>query len=420
MGSFRLLRLEPRWRLLWMVVLSTALPLFAAEPLSPTVRVMRLDGSQQSADSFAMSSERREFKLGTQVISGDDVRRVTFVGRRAAATTQRGPAERLVEVRLRDGSTLIANNVVVAQDVCRFTVAGLSEQQMELDQLAALRFAPMTTELPKWQLELAQADRQQDRLFLATAETVSAIDGFLEELRSGTVRLEWMKESRQMPLDRLRAVIFATTGARELKPERFAVHLGGGSRLSALSIATDQAAGPTDAATVSIQTRVGVVIKVPQQGIEWIECRSPRVLSLSERQPESATVQSILALPRRWRADRSASGLELQVGAERFERGLGTPAGTRLTYRVPNGAESLVAIVALESQTDVVSDCTCLVRLDGREVVRERLHGDARSKLLRVDCRHAQIVELAVEPGANFDIGANVNWCDASFVLAPH
>lgn len=420
MFPFRHLLLTQQRRLLWTIALLTALPIFAADLQPLAVRVMRLDGSQQLAESFAMSSERRELKLGSQAMALDDVRRVTFTRRLGASTTPRGATERRVEVRLRDGSTLMADDVVVTQDVCRFTVAGLGEQQLDLDQLTALRFAPTTTELPKWHAELAQTERQQDRLFMAAMETVSAIDGFLEELKNGTVRLEWMKESRKIPLDRLRAVIFATTGTTELKPERFAVHLWGGSRLSALSIATDAVAGPTNEGVVSIQTRVGVVIQVPLRDIERIECRSPRVLYLSERKPESATVQSIVALPRRWRADRSVSGLELQVGAERYERGLGTPAGTRLTYRVPIDAESVVAIVALESQTAVVGDCTCVVRVDGREACREKLHADARSKMLRVDCRNGQLVELVVEPGANFDLAASVNWCDASFVLAPH
>ncbi len=379
----------------------------AAEPL---LRITRLDGTQQSGDAMSLSTKRRELKVESQIISLDDVRRVSF--RRSNDDERKADAATAqAEVRLRDGSVLMVENVSIVQDVCRFTVPGMGEHKSDLEQLAAIRFASVNLGLPKWDTELAQAERKQDRLFIATTDAVSAIDGFLEELQDGSAKFEWMKETRKLPVDRLRAVIFASTETRELAAEQCTIRLKNGSRLSASSV-------ESDGDEFRIQTRSGVEFRVSLNGIERIECRSSRLKLLSEMKPEAAVTQNIIALPRRWRVDRSASGRVLQSDSETFERGLGMPIGTQLSYRIPSNAEWLIVVVALESPQQSTGECSCCVRIDGREVSREKLRGDARSKALKIDCRNGQTIELAVEPGANFDIGASVNWCDASFVLS--
>lgn len=394
-----------------LIALLALMPAIAAAA-EPPVKVTRLDGTQVIGESISLSADQRDLKIGgEQTVPLEEVRRIAFVRPLNAVSKSDDNAAARAEVRLRDGSVLSAKDVSIEKDVCRFKLLGIGDVKTDLEHVAAIRFAKTTTGLPKWDAELALSDRKQDRLFVVTKDTVSAIDGFLEELQNGTAKFEWMKETRSVPIELLQAVILASSETQSLKPERFSVRLANGSRLSALMLEPQSDA-------MRIRIRSGLMLDVSLAGIDRIDCSSSRLIYLSALKPESSSTHAIVALPRRWRNDLSASGRPLQSGAETFERGLGTPIGTRLTYRIPSDAKWFVATAAIELSGTTRSNCSYIVKLDGREVAQGLLESTAPAAALRIDCRKGQSIELIAGAGANFDLGASINWCDASFVLS--
>lgn len=391
-----------------------AIDLQADEPKS-SIRITKLDGSYESASEVTFDADRRTLTIAELTLSLDDIRRIQF--QRASATdskTERPNAE----IHLRDGSLLFAESASISKDTCRFSFSKSQELKLDLDQLAALKLGPVKLGAAKFEAEVARPDRQHDRLFIANADAVTVLDGFLEELQDGTVRFEWMNETRKLAADRLRAVVFASGPSGDLKPERFSVQLQNGSRLSVSSFATSKIGADGDDATARVTTRAGVTLELPTSTFARIESRSSRLKYLSDMQPETASATTITALPRSWRRGRSVTGRVLSSGTDSFERGLGIPAGTRLSFRVPERAESFVVTVSLDQRPNPSGDCACVVSVDGREVVRERLTSSDSSRLIRVPCRSAGLLEVRVEPGMNLDFGDFTNWCDASFVLS--
>ncbi len=389
-----------------------------ADEQKHSIRITKLDGSFESASEVSVDADRRTITVAKQSLSLDDIRRIHFQRASSEPVTNTKSERAKAEIQLRDGSLLVAEKISVSNDTCHFAMPPSEGLKLELDQVAAMKLGNTDLTASKFEAEIARRDRQLDRLFVANGDAVTPLDGYLEALQDGTVRFEWMNETRKLPIDRLRAVVFATGPTGVFKPDRFKVQLRNGSRLNVSSLATSQLKSDSADSYIRVTTRMGATLDIPNSLLSVIESRSSRLMYLSDMKPETEVATTITALPRPWRRDRSVSGRILSAGTETFERGLGIPAGSRLSFRVPERAQVFVATMALDQHHHNGGDCVCVVTVAGQEAARLRLTPTESPHVIRVPCRPSDILEVRVEPAMNLDFGDFTNWCDASFVLA--
>ncbi len=127
-----------------------------------------------------------------------------------------------------------------------------------------------------------------------------------------------------------------------------------------------------------------------------------------------------LAVEQGWgwlREDRSVENAPLKLRGQRFARGLGSHAPSRLLYQIPPGYAFFEAQVGVDDETNGAGSITVSVYLDGKSVFESpELTGTSEPLTVRLPLDGAAQIMLradATDDGQRFD---HVDWADARLI----
>jgi hypothetical protein len=385
-----------------------------ADDPQPAVRIVLIDGRAEEVACFEASGDSAIRLPDGRELACDDLRVIEPV--RPPAVTAAGASEPSIEVRLaREEGRFRAVDAALSGEVCSVTRHGGAAWAFPLDDLRALKFDP-AAEPDSFRAALARPPAERDLLFARLAGGVTAIDAYVESITAEAVAFEWMDEARTLPREKLYGVVFAAVAREAPPPPRFVVELADGGRLPGDSVNLESAGDAALGREVRVALSAATTIDVPWGEVRRIRVRSDRVRFLSDLSPESVLEKPIIALPRRWQADRSVTGSPLRAGTESFDKGLGMQSGTTLTYKLGGEWSDFAAVLALDPETGGGGDCVFIVRGDGHELLRQPLRGTDAPQPVRVAVVGVDRLELIVEYGGDLDFGDHANWCDTRLV----
>lgn len=131
--------------------------------------------------------------------------------------------------------------------------------------------------------------------------------------------------------------------------------------------------------------------------------------------PPEATVQTTGWL----RFDRNQAGHPLRIGTHAYERGIGTHALSRLTYRLDGAYRSFAADVGIDAATGKRGSAVFTVEVDGvAKFTSPLVQGGAPALPIEVDVSGARTLTLVVTPGSDGDIGDWADWAQARLIRA--
>jgi len=280
---------------------------------------------------------------------------------------------------------------------------------------------------------------EQDRLLVRDGNALRAVPGIIERIDSEQVTIDVDGEQRKLPRARVAAVVFAAPALATTTPAGRELRLVDGSRWRVSQVALDERGWRAKVADVrQVASKPGVddetsdFLELPRAAVEELLVRSTRLRWLAELPPREVFQRNWLAWPLPWGRDRAVAGGPLRMDGVAYSQGLGTQAGTRLTFELPSGAVWFAATVGLDDAARERGDCFAVVHGDatagdkggvpdgaGREpLARVRIRGGVGPRELLVPLAGHKRLTLVVEPGAGFDVGDHVDWGDARLILA--
>jgi hypothetical protein len=289
-------------------------------------------------------------------------------------------------------------------------------------------------ERDRWEAEFFTRDAKHDRLLLVSGDVLT---GTLLEITRGnadddaTPRFRLLVPGGKTPLEipqpRVAAVALAERSAPETSKGSFWLGLADGSVVLTSSVAVKGdrvlvtlAAGQTLAARAEDND-----IEPPESfwsRVVFLQPLSTNVTYLSDLRTLGFKQVPLLDWQQEFTADRSVPDSKLRVQGQRYLKGIGMPATSRLAYDIPPGTKHFEAEVAVDdaAQGDGSVIFRVYLETDGGKwnVATETkiIRGGDVPFALRVPLGAAKRIALVVEMADYGDVRDYADWLNARFV----
>lgn len=314
---------------------------------------------------------------------------------------------------LRSGTSLGANVLGGSERGVKVDVGLGPPQELAFVHVRALRFeaADAAGDYDGFARALEDPDATDDFLFAWNRRTgkLSRLSVRVLGLEEDALRVDYRGE-RTVPLDQVHGIVFGRdNGVVPPAPPlpSAVVSVAGGVKL---------AGTPLDSSGESIRLRLpeDATLELPVETIERIDVRSSRVLRLSAVPPDDVVQIPAFDRVRPWLVDRAPGGPGLEVGRQRFARGLCLIPRTRLTWRLePHAFDVFESTIGIDARSTGPADAVFRVLLDG-EVAFEQQHvGPGFVETVRVPLDAATTLSLEVDFGERLDLGDHCAFADA-------
>jgi hypothetical protein len=278
--------------------------------------------------------------------------------------------------------------------------------------LADLDTAPHADRLRR---ELLAGKRTRDVVHLRNGDVV---EGILTGLDDKSVQVEVERKPLDIKRERIAVIALNTELAVPLRPKGAygRAVLAGGARLALATAAC------ADGKTLTGTTFFQAPVRVPLEEVVALYVHQGKAVYLSDVKPKQYQYTPFLPgkLNRPYVADGGADGRDLRLADSTFDKGLGMPGGSRITFDLAGGYRRFEALVGLAADPDGPGGS---VRL--RVLVDDKLHDltpdrdlTARDGPLpvRIDVTGAKALTLAVDFGRGGPVQDRVNWADARLI----
>jgi hypothetical protein len=315
-------------------------------------------------------------------------------------------AEVLV-VELVGGGRIRGASLAMADEKFQIGWALGDKVSLPIDVVRSVRFRPgvVSTE---FDAALAKPSADNDRLFVEVDGQIAMLTGLIESITPETVAFQYEGKQQSLPSGKLFGLVMAQVGVAGRASSGVTVELADGSRVA--GIARELADG---------QLSVGVgpaSVSLPWSAVKRVSVRSSRLAYLSDLDPIEVEEYRLVTLPQPWQRDKSVGRKTLTIGEQKFDRGLGVHAYSRLVFDVGGDYDQFLAVIGIDAAADRRGDCVFVVVGDGRELARERMTGAMPGKALTLEIAGVKRLSLIVEPGAELDLADLANWADARVV----
>jgi hypothetical protein len=313
-------------------------------------------------------------------------------------------------VRLTGDGVIRAKTFAIKKEKVQITWAGGPELKLPLEAIRSVQF----NAIPNAAFEKAAASpsAENDQLVVEIRGKLRTLPALIESIDDNQIVGMVDKQKVALPRQRLYGVVFAFVKKPLNRDGLCHVHLRDGSVLPGRVVELPKVPGK-----LKFKLLDGGELSLNWDAVAQIAVSSSRLQWLSDLKPTEVAEQTIVALPQKWKPDRSASGTPLKLAGRTFDKGIGVHARSQLTFALDGKYEKFAAVIGLDDVAGRKGDCIFVVTGDGRELFRQRMKGRDKPQPVRVDVRNVRRLVLLVEPGENLDIADHADWADAVLIL---
>lgn len=313
------------------------------------------------------------------------------------------------------GGTLHGEVVAAGPDAVVMYNPRVGELVVPFAQLEAVTFHRTTgpTEQAGQLLASARAERQagQDVLVATDGNEAKAVPGALTRLDPQSSEFLFNNRPRRIETARIFGVVFAA-GAQPAAAAQMLLKLRSGDAVPGQP-ASDALVGRT----LRFATSFGRTLDLPLDALASLEIRNPRVVPLSDLEPQSVKTSGLIHEPWPWRRDRSVGNTPMSLAGRRFDRGLGVHARTELVYALDGAYETFAATVGIDDEVRPRGAVEFLVAVDGQSAWTSGvLRGTDRPRPVVVPVAGARTLKLTVDFGPGADLADWADWADARLI----
>jgi hypothetical protein len=253
--------------------------------------------------------------------------------------------------------------------------------------------------------------RTEDVVQMSNGDTAK---GIVTDISGSKVKINSGGADLELDMDNVDWIYFAMAGKPKQQDGRsFRVRLMDGSMLAAASV---ELSGDT----LNITVGQGDSRKVPLASIDGVEQLNGPVSWLSSRVPEQV-VQVPYFGSSIWptRMDQTVGGKKIEFGNQKFARGIGVHAYSRIDYALDGNYAAFRTQYAIAmDERRQYADVTVRIKLDGKVVhEKENLRADVLSPVVIIDLpKTAKMLTLEVDYGAANDTQDRFNWIEPALL----
>lgn len=367
------------------------------------VRIRLVNGS--SIRGTIQSIDTHGEIVGSRILKNIRLGQITSID---TGRQEESKAENCV-VKLRLGGNLLADSMVLDQDLVKSTRLGI-ENQIPISAIRAVVWNSSEKVIES----LASPSAEYDHVIVKTKRGEQTVKGFLESITDTHVFIDYQGKSRKIALDKVMAVVVAELESQTPEGIRANVLLVDGSKVNGVirSFQDDQ---------IQIEITDRFSMAVAASRITRINIQSDRILYLSDVEPIRFEEQTQFAASRQWQRDKSLLGNQIRLSYKSnnrvltFDKGIGTRSYTSIVFRNDNDFDHLRAVVGIDMETQGNGDCEMVVEGDGIRLWSKRVRATDDPEPIVIDVAGISEVALIVLPGANFDLADHADWADVRF-----
>ena len=322
------------------------------------------------------------------------------------------PNARIVRMTLIGGDRLVGIAGRLLDEQIEFTIPSVTTLTVPLQRIATWLNAQSGESQWRSAVEAltAQQTTTSDLVLLNNGDVVRGIitqvdqDGFTLDTSLGPSRI---------PQDRVVAATFAPAPLAERDRIWAQVHFANGTRLTAHSLRWTS--GPRGLLVARILD--GIEREIPVDRVTHIDIIGGRWRWLTELDPDSVEQTPMLSLHWPYKENRNVLGGMLQVGGQKFERGIGVHSRSVLTYSLKRNYRQFTTSYGIDDDSGPYADVRVEIRLDGRPVHQldsirlGQCHGPFHFNVNGVDR-----LELIVDFGRHGAIQDRFDWIEPALV----
>ncbi|MEM0897964.1 MAG: NPCBM/NEW2 domain-containing protein [Verrucomicrobiota bacterium] len=348
--------------------------------------------------------------IGDSVRSLDELREIVALER--SDPGDHSPSSAPIDLYLVNGTRLTCLGVSLLDEQFQVFTEILGEVRLPIDLVRAARFRRGFPE-PRFMDATASAfeEDDSDRFFLIQPRgEVLETNGFVEEIETQEIVFERGDDGKLEDVGRtqIHGIVLVTPWRKKGNSPPYHVNLTDGSRIVGSSIWKESS-------ELVVGVAPGVELRPAWSSVTRIGIQSPRLAYLSDLDPKLVKAKPILSLSREWARDRSVTFGAMAIKGAVYEKGIGMAAGSRLDFDCSD-FDRFIGSVGIDLSAGGRGDCIFVARIDGEEIFRKRVRGDAAAFPLNLTLNGARTLSLIVEPGVNLDLSDYANWANASLV----
>lgn len=367
-------------------------------------RIKMLDG--RVVEATVSSLEDGHVQFSNNRVNLSQVRRITL-GKTLPPSNVRGGTK----VLFRSGGEVRVAECDIQESQCHFRpVSGKRAVSVAVNEIEAIvmQHHEGLSRQKLWQDSLAQKERSKDRLLVRKGDTIIALDGALESLNETSLQLMYKGKLRKMNINKVVAVILASGKRPDLTKGCSVRHQDG-----SLWVFADIR---KDGRVLQGKLIGGSSVKLYWKDLASLEFfNRDQFVYLSELEPAKVSEGGGFTF-KGWQKDRSVMRKPLQLGEEKFDRGIGCHAPCALSYQLDDRFSRFVAVVGIDAATRGRGDAVFSVLADGKKLFEKRLMGGEKPARISLPVSGVRSLELRVDAGEGFDLGDHADWADAILV----
>ncbi len=279
------------------------------------------------------------------------------------------------------------------------------EVQIPLSAIAAVRFSPAAKQ-PAFDDALASPSPDTDQILALADGQLQPLKGLLSNITADAVEFDFEGKSQKLEKVKVFGIVLAKSAAPP-RYHRFMLTDGGVLPAKSLKFANG----------VFEIGRGDAWAKVPADRVQRVEFMSDRLQFLSDLEPIRVQEKPLLMLPKPWQKDRSIRGGVIKLGGVEYSKGIGCQPRSAITFKLPSGAQSFLAVIGLDASTKGKGACIFQVMADGRSLYQQAVSGKEAPREIALELDGASELTLIVEAGEELDLSDHADWADARILL---
>ncbi len=369
------------------------------------ITVTRLDGTRVEARLISLGSViKAEAKAGALVFNWDEIADVEFHVSGDAPATQPSPPLRITLI---DGARFAATPQRGSDERLGLLLDGGIAVTIDPQELLAIDTATSPAPGDKAPESAAAGDESQDAVTITKDGERLTLRGTVTAVTRDGVEFAWRKRELNLPWSGLVNVTFAR---KELLTPLHTVETRSGD-----VFAGEIVDGAPD--TLALKSATLGPLAFPLQRVRRISSRSPRVVYLSELEPQRYEFQPLFGKRWGYAVDQTLRGRPIRLGGMACARGICLHSHAKITYRLDGEFERFVARVGILDETDGKGNVALRVIGDGRVLWQaQEVTGGEPPRDVAVTVSGVAELTLEVGFGEELDLADHVCWAAARLI----
>jgi hypothetical protein len=388
---------------LLLVVLPGVLPALAVD-----VEVTHLDGHSVRGRVVAITSRVvLETPQGKAEVVWPDVLSVRRLEPRKPASAP-AAAEGPLRLELVDGSLFSGRITTASAEELVVRLRGGQTSRLATNAVRAI-VSTSASEAARREITVARRSSEdpQDVAIVARGKDVAVLRGAVKRIDPQRVLFMWSGREMALPWERVGGLVFARPTPRGascvitlLDGDVFAGRVAGG-----------------DAESLTLQSGVFDELVLPWTRVERIDCRSERLVFLSDLEPRHYEFHPFFDKHWDFARDKTLTGKPIRLGGRGYDKGITMHSRSGLAYRLDGAFRQFAAEVGIVDEMDE-RGCVALRVIGDGDVLWEAagVRGGEPPRQVLVDIGGIDELVLIVDYDQDLDLSDHACWAFARLI----